>query len=274
VAIVRLLENPRDEISWFRVLRLLDGVGPATAQAVWDHLLANDFNAANIDAAPVSPKLRKELAAMARLFADTAASDLDLGVQLDLVGKLYFPLLENNYENVAPRKNDIDHIIELASSYRSRSAFLSEITLDPPTSASDFSGAANREEDYLILSTIHSAKGCEWDVVYLIHAADGCLPSDMATGSEEEIEEELRLAYVAMTRGRDRLFVTWPMRFYSRPQGFSDRHVYGQLSRFFTKDVLATMDVVTAKGDAIKEDSALDASGGFDVKEKLRGMWE
>jgi DNA helicase II / ATP-dependent DNA helicase PcrA len=273
VSIVRLLENPRDEISWFRVLQLHDGVGPSTAQAVYDHLAANKFNASLLDTAPVSPKVRRELEPLARLFADATAADVELAVQLDLVNKVYGPLLEKNYENAPPRRNDIEHIIELASGYRSRSRFLSEIILDPPASTSDFAGAPSREEDYLVLSTIHSAKGCEWDVVYLIHAADGCLPSDMATGSDEEVEEELRLAYVAMTRARDRLYVTWPMRFYSHPQGFSDGHVYGQCSRFFTEEVLAAMKKTAAPGLAA-EDALLDLRSGADVKEKMRGMWE
>ena len=273
VSFVRLLENPRDEISWFRVLQLFDGVGPATAQAVYDHLAAQQFNASLITGAPVSPKIRSGLTALGRLFADTAPAEVELGAQLDMVNKLYQPLLDRNYENAPPRRNDIEHIIELSTQYRSRSRFLAEITLDPPNSTSDFAGPPSRDEDYLILSTIHSAKGCEWDVVYLIHAADGCLPSDMATGSEEEIEEELRLAYVAMTRARDKLYVTWPLRFYSHPQGFSDGHVYGQCSRFFTKDVLATMESVAAPG-ILNGDTPLDFGGSVDVKGKMRGMWE
>jgi DNA helicase-2/ATP-dependent DNA helicase PcrA len=273
VSFVRLLENPRDEISWFRVLKLFDGVGPQTAQAVYDFLAGQGFNAALVGEAPVSPKIRRELAPLGRLFAEVAGEAVELAAQLDRVGKLYLPLLEQNYENASPRKNDIEHIVELSGKYRSRTSFLSEITLDPPTSTSDLAGPPSRDEDFLVLSTIHSAKGCEWDAVYLIHAADGCLPSDMATGSREEIEEELRLAYVAMTRARDRLYVTWPLRFYSHPQGFSDRHVYGQCSRFFTRDVLETMEQTMAPGTP-GEDAPVDAGGGADVKEKMRGMWE
>jgi DNA helicase-2/ATP-dependent DNA helicase PcrA len=273
VSFVRLLENPRDEISWFRVLRLFEGVGPQTAQAVYDFLSAGGFNVSLLGEAPVSPKIRRELGPLERLFAEAAGEKVELAVQLDSVGRLYFPLLEKNYENAGPRKSDIEHIIELASEYRSRSRFLSDIALDPPASTSDLAGAPTRDEDFLVLSTIHSAKGCEWDIVYLIHAADGCLPSDMATGSREEIEEELRLAYVAMTRARDWLYVTWPLRFYSRPQGVSDRHVYGQRSRFFTADVLAAMQQVAAAG-AAGGDAPLDAGSGGDVKATMRGMWE
>ncbi len=272
ISIVRLLENPRDEIAWFRVLQLYEGVGPVAAATVYEHIAAQQFNAATIAEAPVSAKVQRELYGLGQLFADMAG-EAELGVQLDRVNRIYQPLLDRNYENAPPRRNDIEHIIELAASYRSRSRFLTEITLDPPNSTSDFAGPPSRDEDYLILSTIHSAKGCEWDVVYLIHAADGCLPSDMATGSDEEIEEELRLAYVAMTRARDRLYVTWPMRFYSHPQGFSDGHVYGQCSRFFTKDVLATMESIAAPG-VETNDAVEDFGHGADVKEKMRGLWE
>ncbi|MBN1308771.1 MAG: ATP-dependent helicase [Chitinispirillaceae bacterium] len=274
IAFMRVLENPRDEISWFRVLQLYEGVGSATAAAVYEYLSSQQFNAALIASAPVAPKVQRELAALGALFTDaTTGKATELAVLLDRIGRLYLPLLEKNYENAPPRRNDIEHIIELAAPYRSRSRFLAEITLDPPSSTSDFAGPPSRDEDYLILSTIHSAKGCEWDVVYLIHAADGCLPSDMATGSDDEIEEELRLAYVAMTRARDRLYVTWPMRFYSHPQGFSDGHVYGQCSRFFTKDVVATMESVAAPGFE-PYDEVEDFDRGADVKGKMRGMWE
>lgn len=273
ISFVRLLENPRDEISWFRVLQLFEGVGPVSASTVYEYLASRQFNASMITEAPVGKKIQLSLLGIGKLFRDLTSEELELGVQLDRIKRLYGPLLEKNYENAQPRHNDIEHMIELASSYRSRSRFLAEITLDPPTSTSDFAGPPSRDEDYLILSTIHSAKGCEWDVVCLIHAADGCLPSDMSTGSGEEIEEELRLAYVAMTRARDRLYVTWPMRFYSRPMGFSDGHVYGQCSRFFSSDVISTMEAVAAPGVEI-DDDAVDVDGSIDVRDKMRSMWD
>jgi len=133
----------------------------------------------------------------------------------------------------------------LAAGYDSRRQFLADLVLDPPSSTGDLAGRPIKDEDWLVLSTIHSAKGLEWDVVYLIHASDGCLPSDMSTGTTEEIEEELRLTYVAMTRARDHLYVLWPQRYYNRPAGVSDGHSYAQLSRFFTDEVLRSMEKVT-----------------------------
>ena len=273
ISFVRLIENPRDEISWFRVLQLFEGVGPATASAVYGFLGEQQFNATTVAQAPVGKKIQVELHFLQKLFKDVKDETLPLGGQLERVFRLYLPLLEKNYENPQPRKNDLEHLIELSAPYRSRSRFLSEITLDPPSSTSDFAGPPSREEDYLILSTIHSAKGCEWNVVYLMHAADGCLPSDMATGSDEEIEEELRLAYVAMTRARDRLYVMWPMRFYSRPQGFSDGHVFGQCSRFFNEAVTDSMERVAAPGAEIADESA-ECSDRIDISDRMRGMWD
>jgi DNA helicase II / ATP-dependent DNA helicase PcrA len=125
----------------------------------------------------------------------------------------------------------------MASSSHTRGRFLAEITLDPPSSTGDLAGPPLLDEDYVILSTIHSAKGCEWDVVHIIHAADGMMPSDMATGRPEEIEEERRLLYVAMTRARDVLAVYFPLRYYRRPRGLEDPHSYAQLTRFISGDI-------------------------------------
>lgn len=274
ISIVRLLENPRDEIAWFRVLQLYEGVGPAAAAKVIAYLESCRFDASGIENAPVPLRIQRELHGLSRLFAENAADNRPLAEQLDHVQRIYAPLLEKNYDNAQPRGNDIEHIIGLSSSYRSRSRFLAEITLDPPGSTSDFAGAPSREEDYLVLSTIHSAKGCEWDCVYLIHAADGCLPSDMSTGDDAAIEEELRLTYVAMTRAKDHLYVTWPMRFYSRPQGFTDSHVYGQRSRFFTDEVIATMTQVHDSNLSSINDAVEGFERSIDVGDKLRGMWD
>ena len=162
----------------------------------------------------------------------------------------------------------------IASGYRSRRSFLTDLTLDPPTSTSDLAGPPVKDEDWLVLSTIHSAKGCERDVVFLIHASDGCLPSDMATGSAEEIEEERRLAYVAMTRARDFLYVTWPLRYYHRWNAMGDRHVYAQRSRFLTDEVVAACETVEMTAGAPAEDEASDHTGPGDIAARLRARWE
>ena len=109
---------------------------------------------------------------------------------------------------------------------------LTDLTLDPPNNTQDLAGPPMFEEDYLIFSTIHSAKGCEWDAVYVLHAADGNIPSDMSTGSEEEIEEERRLFYVALTRAKDFLDVVFPLRYYHKKHRTGDAHSYAQVTRF------------------------------------------
>jgi DNA helicase-2/ATP-dependent DNA helicase PcrA len=131
------------------------------------------------------------------------------------------------------RQGDITQLAQIARSYPSRQRFLTELTLDPPDATSDESGVPLRDEDYLILSTIHSAKGQEWTAVTLLNAVDGCIPSDLATGSPQEIEEERRLLYVALTRAKDHLQVVVPQRFYVTQQtGYGDRHVYAGRTRF------------------------------------------
>ncbi|MFQ5873536.1 MAG: 3'-5' exonuclease [Dehalococcoidia bacterium] len=161
----------------------------------------------------------------------------------------------------------------LATGYTSLKQFLADLILDPPVSTGDLAGPPTRDEDWLVLSTIHSAKGLEWDVVFLIHAADGCLPSDMATGNEQDVEEELRLTYVAMTRARDFLYVLWPLRFYHRPAGLSDSHTYAQRCRFFTTDVLATMDVVGRERSEDDGDRQVPASIDHDIAARIRDLW-
>src|SRR5207302_9246720 len=127
------------------------------------------------------------------------------------------------YEQPEMRVRDLDQLELLSQQATSRAGFLADLTLDPPVSTSDLAGPPILDEEYVVLSTIHSAKGCEWDVVYLIHAADGIIPSDMADG-DAAYDEERRLLYVAMTRARDALYITFPLRYYHRKHPFGDRH--------------------------------------------------
>ena len=133
--------------------------------------------------------------------------------------KFYTPILEKRYDQAADARRDIEQLEQIAANFPLAAQMLTDLTLDPPSSTQDLAGPPLREEDYLILSTIHSAKGCEWDAVYVIHAADGNIPSDMATGIDEEIEEERRLFYVALTRAKDFLEVCFPLRYYQQEVG-------------------------------------------------------
>ena len=150
-------------------------------------------------------------------------------------------------------------------------AFLTDVTLDPPDATSGEAAAPLLDEDYLVLSTIHSAKGLEWDVVHVIHAADGMIPSDMATGDDDEIEEERRLLYVAMTRARDALIVSFPQRYYRRPRGLEDPHSYAQLTRFLPEEVRAHFEEIGSDVLPLPDADAID--GTADVDAFLAGLW-
>lgn len=273
ISILRILENPKDEIAWFRVLQLFSGVGPSTAASVYRHLESSGFDIRSLSSFRIPPSTRSEFTDFLKLIEDlSGAGEILPAVQMDQIAKFYIPLLEKNYENSIPRKNDIEHLGEIASRYGTRREFLTEIVLEPPTSTGDYAGPPTIDDDWLVLSTIHSAKGLEWDTVYLIHAADGCIPSDLATGNEGEIEEELRLTYVAMTRARDFLYVLWPMRFYTR--AFADSHVYAQLCRFFTPKVLSTMDRVEYDKTAQKDGGPMPNMPDKGIKDRIKSMWD
>ncbi len=241
LSLLRFAENPRDRIAGFRVLQLLPGIGPGTAGHILDEMHAEARPFAVLDRMPVP--------ARAGGWPDfvTAMRDLVSSPQWPAAfsrARLWYePLLEERHDDAQVRLLDLLQLEQIAAGYPSRQRFLSELTLDPPDASSDLSGPAMKDEDYLILSTIHSAKGQEWKHVFVLNAVDGCIPSDLGTGSTHELEEERRLLYVAMTRARDALHLIVPQRFYvtqQRKQG--DRHLYAQRSRFITRAMLPLYD--------------------------------
>jgi DNA helicase-2/ATP-dependent DNA helicase PcrA len=170
------------------------------------------------------------------------------------------------------RLRDLEQLSHISEGYRSRSRFINDLTLDPPTSTADLAQPPFLEEDWLVLSTIHSAKGCEWDVVHIIHAADGMIPSDMAVTDEAGIEEERRLFYVAMTRARDMLYIYFPLRYYHRKSRFSDTHTYAQLTRFITPDVRSLLEE-HGNQSAIEEDAPRGPTGTGEIDSHLKRLW-
>jgi DNA helicase II / ATP-dependent DNA helicase PcrA len=239
MSFLRLAENPRDLVAGSRLLQLLPGLGPARARHLMEQLIGagGRFQAWSEAAVPAAaePFWKSLLGLFERLSQRPAP---EVPVQLQLVRDFYEPLLMQRYDNPGPRKRDLEQIEQLAARFPDRQTLLTQMALDPPESTEDYAGPPLLDEDYLILSTIHSAKGLEWDAVYVIHAADGNIPSDMATGSEAEIEEELRLFYVALTRARQYLDVCHPQRYYHANRGaFSDRHSYAQLTRFLPESI-------------------------------------
>ena len=166
---------------------------------------------------------------------------------------------------------------QIASTYSSRERFLTELTLDPPDATSDEAGPPGRDDDYLILSTIHSAKGQEWKSVHVLNVVDGCIPSDMATGNSDEIEEERRLLYVAMTRAKDELDLISPQRFFVRQQSaHGDRHVYALRSRFIPDTLAQFFDSCASPVEAPASENATvlrEPSPPIDVSARVRARW-
>src|SRR5207244_1583156 len=238
VAGLRFVENPRDRMAGFRVLQLLPGIGPTNAARVLDQVQAAGSLTALADFSP-PPRAAEGWPAFLALVRRLCEHGPGWPAELAAVRAWYEPHLERIHEDAALRGADLIQLEQVATGYVSRQQFLTELTLDPPDATSDLAGTPLLDEDYLILSTIHSAKGQEWTAVFMLNAVDGCIPSDLATGSDEEIEEERRLLYVAMTRAKDQLDLIVPQRFYTHQQASrGDRHVYACRTRFVPASIL------------------------------------
>jgi len=211
-----------------------------------------------------------------RWSVDRGASWLDLRpAELELVSRWYAPHLERLYEDAKVREADLLQLAQIASTYPNRQRFLTELTLDPPSATSDVAGVPLRDEDYLILSTIHSAKGQEWKSVFVLNCVDGCIPSDLATGSTTEIEEERRLLYVAMTRAKDHLHMVVPQRFFAYQQRMNgDRHMYAPRTRFIPNSILDRFEQCAWPPSVIESSpSAIASHKAVDVRARLKQMW-
>jgi len=276
LAFLRILENPRDDLSWMRVLQMLEGVGPGRARQAVQHVEQTRQGGLALLSWPAPAAIADQVRDLALLLQELGDphNELPLPAQLDRIRRFYAPLLERRYEQPEMRLRDLDQLELLARQATNRAAFLADLTLDPPASTGDLAGKPYLDEDYVVLSTVHSAKGCEWDAVYLIHAADGVLPSDMCDGADE-LEEERRLLYVAMTRARDHLYVTFPLRYYHRKHALGDAHSFAQLSRFLPPDLFPLFErqsYGTRGEEAPNAPPAVPVSAG--VQARLRKLWE
>lgn len=239
LAMLRFAQNPRDRVAGFRVLHLLPGVGPVAAGRILEALDLSPQPGLALEA--VEPPARA--AADWPGFVAAMTSGAGWPEEIGMIRAWYDPHLDRIHEDAEARRADLLQLEQIAAGYPSREKFLTELTLDPPDATGDRSGVPLKDEDYLILSTIHSAKGQEWKSVYLLNAVDGCIPSDLGTGSTEEIEEERRLLYVAMTRAKDRLTLGAPLRFYMTQQTRNgDRHIYAMRTRFIPKEMLGLFE--------------------------------
>jgi DNA helicase II / ATP-dependent DNA helicase PcrA len=243
LAAARVVANPADDIAWFRVLRLHEGVGPVHARRVTDALMTAERWA---DAAAAVPaRSRDAVTATLSALAGAAALDRTADRAAAILAALDAPL-RGRYPDAGVRLNDLERLADAAATRPSLHDALVELALDPPVSASDLAGPPRLDQDYLILSTIHSAKGLEWPVVHLLHLVDGAVPSDMALGSPEGLAEERRLFYVAVTRARDELYLYAPLRMHLHRMSADDRHGYAQLTRFLTPAAQAVCEPVQA----------------------------
>ncbi len=238
MALLRILENPADQLAWNRVLASAEGIGPATIARLSGELgidvhdpealtrFCDGVGHVPASAQPATDELRS---AAAYCRSEPAPSPADQIERLRRFCELTFPA---RYPDAVVRLGDLEQLQASALRYSSRSRFLVELTLDPPDRTSDLAGKPHLDDDYLTLSTIHSAKGGEWRAVHVIHASDGNLPSDMALSDRDGLEEERRLLYVALTRAQQVLDVTVPLRYHTSRYGSDDDHQLAPISRF------------------------------------------
>jgi DNA helicase-2/ATP-dependent DNA helicase PcrA len=273
LALLRFVENPRDRVAGFRLLHLLPGIGSATAQRVLDHMAEAADPLSALASTPTPPRAGDDWKAFVETIGNLRYSEWP--VDLERARLWYEPHLDRIHEDAETRRADLIQLEQIASGYPSRERFLTELTLDPPDATSDQAGMPLLDEDYLILSTIHSAKGQEWKSVYLLNAVDGCMPSDLGVGTSAEIEEERRLLYVAMTRAKDDLHLIVPQRFFVHGQhAQGDRHLYASRTRFIPEKLLGLFErtawPVVPAGVAAR---AAGQGPKVDIGARMRGMW-
>jgi DNA helicase-2/ATP-dependent DNA helicase PcrA len=271
---LRWADNPRNRIAAFRCLQLLPGIGPGTASRAFDFLAAAGGAFPALAGFSPPPAARADWPALVALLAGVAADEGDWRPQAGQVRAWYQLHLERLYDNWAVRAGDLDALEAIAGQYGSREQFLTELSLDPPQATGDQSGPPLLDEDYLVLSTIHSAKGQEWDSVYVLNVADGNFPSEFAAGRPEQVEEERRLLYVAMTRAKSALHLVAPLKYWVTQQPkLGARHVYGARSRFLSEKVMSRLDPAFHSAADRQPGTGGRPAVVIDVGERLKGLW-
>ena len=275
LALLRWIDNPRNRLAGFRVLQLLPGVGPAHADRCLKVFETSGHARSVLQQYRMPAAAQADWTTLMELVAELASKQEWAG-QLERVRRWYEPQLERIYDAARVRAGDIEQLERLSAQFNTREQFITELTLDPPQVSGDLAGDPLLDEDYLILSTVHSAKGQEWDSVYVLNVADGNFPNEHAAGRPDQIEEERRLLYVAMTRAKHDLHLVAPLKYYITQQSRTgDAHVYGARSRFVTDQVLRQFEQrawpaapVTAPPKDAKATVRVDAAAA------LRAMWE
>jgi DNA helicase-2/ATP-dependent DNA helicase PcrA len=281
LAFLRVLENPRDEVSWYRILMMMPGIGDVTARAMMESMADRSWDPDAFSHFVPPPRARdahRALADLIRRLRGVRQEDASVAEDIDEIRALYDGVLAERYDRAEPRLADLDQLRVIASGYPSRSAFLAALALEPPSNTQDLAaGGESSEDDALVISTVHSAKGKEWDAVFVIWAVDGWFPSSRSLGDEDQLEEERRLMYVATTRARNHLAVTYPLNVYATRRG--QDYSIDQLSRFIDRGVRDKMQRVVpqepvAPQRAPSESGATPSSEpALDLRALLRGRF-
>ena len=275
LAILRWVDNPKNSVSAFRALQLLPGMGPGNAARCWRGFAEAGHAMSWLAGFDAPAPAAESWPAFASLMGSLAGAEAEWPSQVGEARAWYEPELPRLYESVAVRAADLEILEQLAGQHARRERFLTELALEPPAASGDRAGPPLLDEDYLVLSTVHSAKGQEWDAVHVLNVTDGNFPNEFATGSAAGIDEERRLLYVAMTRARFELHLIEPQRYYVTQQARAgDRHVYGARSRFLEGPVLAALEQATWPDAQELPDAERAASAvRVDVGAKLRALW-
>jgi DNA helicase-2/ATP-dependent DNA helicase PcrA len=283
LAFLRVIENPRDEVSWYRILMLMPGIGDVTARAMMESMQERAWDPdafAHFEPPARAADAHRDLAKLLRRLRATRGAEGGAGVgeDIDEIRSLYDKVLAERYDRAEPRLADLDQLRVIAAGYPNRSVFLAALALEPPSNTQDLAGASEEEDDALVISTVHSAKGKEWDAVFLIWAVDGWFPSSRSVEDNEQLEEERRLMYVALTRARNHLAVTYPLNVYATRRG-SDYSI-DQLSRFLDRGVREKMQRVTPQepvgapaGGALVPPLAPSNDPPLDLRALLKGRF-
>ncbi|MES2177901.1 MAG: ATP-dependent helicase [Gemmatimonadota bacterium] len=281
LAFLRVSENPRDEVSWYRILMLMPGIGDTTARELMATMQERSWDPdafTHLLAPPRAREAHRSLAALLRQLRglenrDGESAGAKVASDIAAVRSIYDAILKEKYDSPEARLADLDQLRTIAAGYPSRSNFLAALALDPPSSTQDLAGGSESEDDALVLSTVHSAKGKEWKAVFIIWAVDGWFPSSRAIEDTDELEEERRLMYVALTRAKDELAIVYPMQVYGSRR--SADYSFDQLSRFLDRGVRGTMQrvVVEDPGDTPTGAPATPAAPAIDLRALMRGRF-
>ena len=271
---LRFIENPRDRVSGLRLLLLIPGVGPATARRILHHIDATTDSLHALATMPATERPSRDWNSFIATLAEARSACWP--AEFTIARGWYHSLLDRIHDHVDSRRADLIQLEQIASAYPSRKRFLTELALDPVDAVSARAEDPSLDDDTLVLSTIHSAKGQEWKSVFVLNVVEGCIPSDLATHSLGELEEERRLLYVAMTRAKDDLHLIIPRRHCSRGQNErGERHLFTARTRFIPDQLLPLFDQVVWPLAASDEPVSRWAGmvNRVDAGARARGMW-